>query len=207
MSVPNKFDLIKSELEASFDSGDAPVLTVFGSARVQPNSELYQCATKLTNRLAERYTILTGGGPGLMQAAAEGQKSCENPAGKSDAVAISLPFEEEPNPHLDTVHTMEYFFTRKLQLINRADAFLVLPGGWGTMDEISEVITLIQCKKIKRKPIMFYNYEGYWSTFFKHIDTQMEYGMSKYTDLADIAITDDIDEICGVLLQAKLNSK
>ena len=135
----------------SFDF-EQPCVTVFGSARFRAGHEYYELAREMGAGLAEAgYAVLTGGGPGLMQAANQGAREA---GGLSLGCNIRLPSEQEPNPYLDKFIEFEHFFVRKVMLVKYSSAFVVMPGGFGTMDEAFEVATLIQTGKLDRFPIV-----------------------------------------------------
>lgn len=145
-----------------------PCVSIFGSARTKPDHEFYQLAEDIAFKLTkEGYGIITGGGPGIMEAANKGAKTA---GGKSVGLNIELPFEQSSNPYIDSdkLITFDYFFVRKLMFIKYAQGFVVLPGGFGTMDELFEALTLIQTKKIAKFPIVLVGRE-YWSGLFEWI--------------------------------------
>jgi uncharacterized protein (TIGR00730 family) len=136
-----------------------PCVTVFGSARIGEGEPSYETARLLGTALARAgYAVMTGGGPGLMEAANRGAKEA---GGYSIGCNIRLPWEEKPNPYLDDFVEFEHFFIRKLMLIKYSTAFVILPGGFGTLDEAFEVATLIQTGKLKRFPVVVMNSEFY----------------------------------------------
>ncbi len=181
---------------------DEPKVTVFGSARTPVDDPNYQLAKAFSARMAERgWGVITGAGPGIMQAANEG-------AGPehSYGVNIRLPFEAAANPYLDPARTInfKYFFTRKLGFVKEAHGFALFPGGFGTMDEAFELLTLIQTGKSDLHPIVLLEAEGtgYWSAWSEFVDRQLVGARlispddrSLYIITSDI--TDAIDEICG----------
>lgn len=129
-----------------------PCVTVFGSARFEEDHRYYVLAREVGRRLAEAgFAVMTGGGPGVMEAANRG---CKDAGGYSIGCNIKLPMEQEPNPYLDKFIEFNYFFVRKLMLVKYSSAFVVLPGGFGTMDELFEVGTLIQTGKVERFPVV-----------------------------------------------------
>lgn len=138
-----------------------PCVSIFGSARTEPGTTYYLLAEEIAFKLTrEGYGIITGGGPGIMEAA---NKGAQKGNGKSVGLNIKLPFEQAPNPFIDYDKniTFDYFFVRKLMFIKYAQGFIVLPGGFGTMDELFESLTLIQTHKIGRFPIVLVGKE-YW---------------------------------------------
>lgn len=148
-------------------------VTIFGSARTEKTDEMYQKCLRFSKSLAENnYMVITGGGPGIMQAGNEGAGS-EN----SFAVNIRLPFEQKPNPIMyrnPRLVTYKYFFNRKVAFVKEADAIVVFPGGFGTLDEAMEVFTLIQTGKTSPKPlIMMDDDDGYWTLFFNFVKERL----------------------------------
>lgn len=145
-------------------------VTVFGSARIQPEHELYREATEITRGLGELgYSIITGGGPGIMEAASKG--GFESPS-ESIGVNIELPHEQHANPYLDRVVDFRYFFVRKVMFVKFSSGFVMMPGGFGTLDELFEVLTLIQTRKIEPVPVVFYG-RKFWEPLLEWMRTQM----------------------------------
>jgi uncharacterized protein (TIGR00730 family) len=135
-----------------FGDIDRPCVTVFGSARFAPGHRYYEMARRLGSLLAESgYAVMTGGGPGIMEAANRGAKEA---GGVSLGCNIILPKEQHENPYLDRFIEMDHFFVRKVMLVKYSRAFVVMPGGLGTLDEAFETLTLIQCNKVERFPIV-----------------------------------------------------
>ncbi|MBL0103502.1 MAG: TIGR00730 family Rossman fold protein [Bacteroidetes bacterium] len=171
-----------------------PCVSVFGSARTAPGHRFYQLAEEIAFKLTkEGYGIITGGGPGIMEAANKGAKTA---GGKSVGLNIELPFEQSSNPFIDPdkLITFDYFFVRKLMFIKYAQGFVVLPGGFGTMDELFEALTLIQTKKIGKFPIVLAGKE-YWSGLLTWIKTTLvEEKMIDPKDLNLLYIADSADE-------------
>ena len=138
-----------------------PCVSVFGSARTKEDNPYYQVAIEVGEKLAEAgYGIITGGGPGIMQA---GNQGAFQAGGKSVGLNIDLPFEQNHNPFIDAEHnlTFDYFFVRKVIFVKYSQGFVILPGGFGTLDELFEAITLIQTKKINKRPVVLIGHE-YW---------------------------------------------
>ena len=152
---------IQAELVEGFDTL-APVtkgVSIFGSARTAPKDPHYVAAVETARRLAKAgYAIITGGGPGIMEAANRGARLAK---GRSIGCNIELPFEQGANPYVDTLVNFRYFFVRKTMFIKYSNAFIVFPGGFGTLDEAFEALTLIQTGKIYRFPVVFFGTE-YW---------------------------------------------
>lgn len=168
-----------------------PCVTVFGSARFSDGHEYYDLTRKVGASLANiGFTVMTGGGPGLMEAANRGAKDA---GGRSVACAIMLPFEQDLNPYLDKFLSVRYFFVRKVALVKYSYAFVVVPGGFGTLDELFEALTLIQTGKISGFPIVVLGTE-YW----KNMEAQLKFmAKVKSIDLKDLdllLITDSIEE-------------
>jgi uncharacterized protein (TIGR00730 family) len=137
-----------------------PAVTVFGSARSKPGSTDYQAAYDMGATLARAgYAVVTGGGPGDMEAA---NKGCLEASGHSVGLAIELPFELKPNPYLTTTLSFRYFFVRKVMFVKYSQAFVIMPGGFGTLDELFEAVTLIQTRKVKPFPVILAGDDGYW---------------------------------------------
>ena len=149
-----------------------PCVSVFGSARTKPDNRYYQIGIEVSRLLAEGgYGVITGGGPGIMEAA---NKGAQDGGGKSVGLNIDLPFEQNNNPYIDQEHNLEfdYFFVRKVMFVKYAQGFVVLPGGFGTLDELFEALTLIQTKKINNRPVVFIG-KAYWSGLIDWIKTTM----------------------------------
>ena len=135
-------------------------VAVFGSARSAPGSADYQNAEAMGRALARAgFAVITGGGPGDMEAANKGALSAN---GESVGLAIELPFETEPNPYLTTKVSFRYFFVRKVMFVKYSQAFVIMPGGFGTLDEMFEAITLVQTKKVKAFPVVLAGDDEYW---------------------------------------------
>ncbi|GCC50390.1 TIGR00730 family Rossman fold protein [Chryseotalea sanaruensis] len=168
-----------------------PCVTFFGSARFDGNHEYYQLTKKAAGEVAKLgFTILTGGGPGLMEAANRGAKEV---GGKSVGCNIMLPVEQKPNAYLDKWVMIKYFFVRKTLLVKYSFAFIVLPGGFGTLDEFFEALTLTQTKKIKQFPIILL-VRSYHSDLLNHIEQMKKNQTISKEDLDLILVTDSIEE-------------
>lgn len=168
-----------------------PCVTFFGSARFDEGHEYYQLTRKLAGEIAKLgFTILTGGGRGLMEAANRGSKDV---GGKSVGCNIVLPMEQKPNAYLDKWVNIRYFFVRKTLLIKYSFAFIVVPGGFGTLDEFFEALTLTQTKKINQFPIIVFN-RSYHKDLLEHIDLMKKKRTISDEDLSLILVTDSIDE-------------
>ncbi len=168
-----------------------PCVTVFGSARFDDQNEYYIKAREIGSKIARLgFTIMTGGGPGIMEAANRGAKDVK---GKSVGCNIELPFEQNPNPYLDKWVTIKYFFVRKTLLIKYSYAFIVMPGGFGTLDELFEALTLIQTKKIKNFPIVIFDTQ-FHKDLIEYIDSMKKAGTISPEDLDLMLVTDSVDE-------------
>lgn len=171
-----------------------PCVSIFGSARTKPEHPYYQLAEEIAYRLTkEGYGIITGGGPGIMEAANKGARTA---GGKSVGLNIELPFEQSSNPYIDRdkLITFDYFFVRKLMFIKYAQGFVVLPGGFGTMDELFEALTLIQTKKIGKFPIVLVD-KDYWQGLMDWVTkTFIKEGMIDKNDMNLFKVADSADE-------------
>jgi hypothetical protein len=172
-----------------------PCISIFGSARTKPDSKYYSMARELARKLANLgYGIITGGGPGIMEAGNQGAQEGE---GASVGLNIDLPHEQEPNKFIDreTLINFNYFFVRKVMFIKYAQAFVMFPGGFGTMDEAFEVLTLIQTRKIKNVPVILFGSE-FWNGMFDWLKTVMLEEWKNITgeDLRLINIVDSVDD-------------
>jgi hypothetical protein len=145
-----------------------PAVTIFGSARTQPGSPDYESAYAMGKTLAQNgYTVITGGGPGDMEAA---NKGALDAGGSSVGLAIELPYELKPNPYLTKTLSFRYFFVRKVMFVKYSQAFVIMPGGFGTLDELFEAVTLIQTKKIRPFPVILVGEDGYWEGLIQWIN-------------------------------------
>lgn len=171
-----------------------PCVSIFGSARLKEDSKYYKMAVEIAEKITELgFGIITGGGPGIMEA---GNRGAFNAKGKSIGLNIELPFEQHFNPYIDKNYSMDfnYFFVRKVMFVKYSQGFIVMPGGFGTLDELSEALTLIQTHKIGEFPIVLVGSE-FWSgllDWFK--GTLLEQGMISEADLSLYRIVDTADE-------------
>lgn len=176
-------------------------VTIFGSARFKPDHPYYKLAYEMGRLLAEEgFTVMTGGGPGIMEAANRGAKDGK---GKSIGCNIRLPAEQHPNTYLDEWITFRFFFIRKVMLTKYSLAFVVMPGGFGTLDEMFEMATLIQTGKIKNFPIVLMC-KSFWEPLIKYMqDTLVAQGTISPADLAKLIVTDSPSEAIAYIKQFK----
>ncbi|WP_276479799.1 TIGR00730 family Rossman fold protein [Paraflavitalea pollutisoli] len=168
-----------------------PCITVFGSARFKEDHIYYEKAREFGRRIAETgFSTMTGGGPGIMEAANRGAFEA---GGESVGCNIQLPFEQKPNPYLHRSITFEYFFVRKVILVKYSYAFIIMPGGFGTLDEFFETLTLVQTKTITQFPIVLFG-KDYHKDLWDYIMYMAEEGTIAKEDLNLVLLTDDVDE-------------
>ncbi|HMZ45241.1 MAG TPA: TIGR00730 family Rossman fold protein [Chitinophagaceae bacterium] len=168
-----------------------PCITVFGSARFKEDNEYYIAAREFGKRIAQLgFTTMTGGGPGIMEAANRG--AFEN-GGYSIGCNIKLPFEQKENPYINKSYTFNYFFSRKVLLVKYSYAFIIMPGGFGTMDELFETLTLIQTKTINNFPVVLYG-KKYFQPLINYIEEMIEQKTISKEDLNLLLVTDDFEE-------------
>jgi uncharacterized protein (TIGR00730 family) len=176
-----------------------PCVTLFGSARFNPENQYYRMAAEVTKRITEKgFGVITGGGPGIMEAA---NKGAQQSNGKSVGLGISLPFERGLNEYVDTNYAIHfnYFFVRKVMFVKYAQGFIVFPGGFGTLDEFFEAMTLIQTQKVTRFPIVLVGVD-YWEGLVDWIqNTLITREAISEEDLDIFSLTDDVDEIIEVI--------
>ncbi|MEK6704204.1 MAG: TIGR00730 family Rossman fold protein [Bdellovibrionota bacterium] len=174
-----------------------PAVTVFGSSRFGEDNPYYNLAKDVGAALAgEGFAVMTGGGPGIMEAANRGAKEA---GGLSVGCNIILPHEQTPNPFLDRVITFRYFFVRKVMLVKYSYAFIIMPGGLGTLDEMSEAMTLIQTGKLYDFPVILVG-RDYWAGLYDWIrDTLVKSGAVAVEDLNFIHLTDSPEEVIAVI--------
>ncbi len=173
-------------------------VTIFGSARRKPSDKYYQLAEEVAYLLSNQgVSIITGGGPGIMEAGNKGAQRGKN--GKSIGLNIELPFEQKPNQFIDWVKNFHYFFIRKVMFIKYAKAMIIFPGGFGTMDELFEVLTLIQTKKVTPMPVILVG-RDFWQPWIKLIEELMvESNSISKDDLKLFTITDDPKEVLAIV--------
>ncbi len=193
---------IMSEFVEGFDelAHIPPSVAIFGSARVKPDDPAYAAAVLTARLLAEAgFGIITGGGPGIMEAANKGAQEGEN---FSIGCNIELPFEQRPNQYLDISLDFRYFFVRKTMFVKYSNAFIIFPGGFGTMDELFEALTLIQTKKVNYFPVILYD-SKYWAGLVNWIhDTMLTTNKVGAEDVKLLRLSDDPQEICDLVIEA-----
>jgi uncharacterized protein (TIGR00730 family) len=188
---------IMSEFVEAYDrmAKIGPCVSIFGSARTKEENPYYQESVALAEKLAIRgYGIISGGGPGIMEAA---NKGAQQGKGASVGLNIDLPFEQNHNPYIDPQHNLEfdYFFVRKVIFVKYSQAFVIMPGGFGTLDEFFEAMTLIQTKKIRRRPVVLFG-SDYWKGLLSWVEETMlkkEHNISA-EDLNLFAVVDTVDD-------------
>ncbi len=190
---------ILSEFVEGFDALAAvgPAVSVFGSARMHEDHPTYAAARELGRKLADLgYAVITGGGPGIMEAANRG---CHEAGGLSVGCNIELPMEQGLNQYVDLGVEFRYFFARKVMFVKYADAFVIFPGGFGTLDELFEALTLIQTKKVQDFPVILFGHD-YWGALVDWIrGTLLEEAAISAEDVDLLRITDDTDEVCTII--------
>jgi hypothetical protein len=173
-----------------------PCVTVFGSARFDENHRYYKMAREVGRYLAESgFTVMTGGGPGIMEAANRGAKDVK---GRSVGCNIVLPHEQKPNPYVDSWIDFEYFFVRKVMLVKYSYAFIVMPGGFGTLDELFEVATLIQTGKVENFPVALMGVD-YWTPLIDQLKLMVNEKTIDPLDLSKILISDSPGEVVSAV--------
>ncbi|MFT4147353.1 MAG: TIGR00730 family Rossman fold protein [Micrococcaceae bacterium] len=194
---------IQSEFVEGFGSlaEIGPAVSIFGSARTKPGTPFYDMGVEVGKKLAEAgFAVITGGGPGAMEAA---NKGANEGGGKSIGLGIELPFETGLNEYLDLGINFRYFFVRKTMFVKYAQGFIVLPGGYGTMDELFEAITLVQTEKVKSFPIVLMGKE-YWQPLLDWSkNTLLPAGTISEKDMQIFTTTDDVDEAVQLMTKAK----
>jgi len=170
-----------------------PCVSIFGSARVHPGEETYEKTVEIARKLAENgFHIITGGGPGIMEA---GNKGAREGGGRSVGLNIHLPLEQAANPFADIKLSFNYFFVRKVMFVKYAQAYIGMPGGFGTLDEIFEAITLIQTKRIKPFPVILFG-SGYWKPLWDWIEKHLlKQQMISPEDMELVTILDSPDDV------------
>lgn len=195
---------IMAEFVEGFESMDriGPCVSIYGSARTKPDNRYYKLTEEIAGKLThEGFGIITGGGPGIMEA---GNKGAHYEGGKSVGLNIELPYEQSHNKYIDQdkLINFNYFFVRKVMLVKYAQAFIFMPGGFGTLDEMFEALTLIQTHKIERVPVILVG-KDYWKGILKWMDKVM-LGEEKNISPEDMDLfflTDDADEVVKHITQ------
>src|SRR3989440_11164042 len=194
---------ILSEFVEGFDALNdvGPAVTVFGSARSRPNDPYYIAGRKLGGALANRgFAVITGGGPGIMEAVNRG---CHEAGGLSVGCNIELPHEQSLNPYVDLGIEFRYFFVRKTMFVRFARGFVIFPGGFGTLDELFESLTLAQTGKIDHFPVVLFG-KAYWEGLLSWLNDQtLARDLVSIEDLKLLSVTDDIEEAAEIATRAR----
>jgi len=190
---------IMAELVEGFEALNniGPAVTIFGSARLEPGSEYYNKCLKVSEGLAkDGFAVISGGGPGIMEAA---NKGAQNANGTSIGLNIELPMEQTPNSFQDIKVDFRYFFVRKLMFVKYAVAYVIFPGGYGTMDELFEALTLIQTKKIRSFPVVLVG-RDYWRGLIEWMKSSvLANGAISPEDIDLMHIVDEPEEVCAII--------
>jgi uncharacterized protein (TIGR00730 family) len=202
LSDEQRVGRIADELREGFAAlaGVGAAVSVFGSARTPADDPEYELARRTTQMLGERgLDVITGGGPGAMEAANRGARD----AGvRSIGLGIDLPYEQSMNEYVDLPLTFHYFFVRKVMFVRYASAFVAFPGGFGTLDELFEALTLIQTGKIRHFPVVLVGTD-YWSGLYAWVhDRLAAEGKIGPSDTGLLSLTDDLDEVCDLVASA-----
>jgi uncharacterized protein (TIGR00730 family) len=206
--INERIDRIEDEFKKGFNfiKGHERSVTFFGSARTGENESDYILARSLANRIAKEinYAVVTGGSAGIMEA---GNRGAYEAGGKSLGLNIVLPEEQSSNQYLTDGLDFEYFFTRKVCLTFSAEAYIYLPGGFGTLDELFEILTLIQTEKIEKRPVILYGRE-FWNNLEKFIKENLLAGEKISPEDLDLyTITDNEDEVIEIIKNAPIRLK
>jgi uncharacterized protein (TIGR00730 family) len=193
--------MIAEEFRQGFeavDTIDRPAVTIFGSARIRQDDPVYEQARETGRRFAERgWAVVTGGGPGVMEGANRGAQEA---GGLSVGFNIELPHEQQSNPYLDLSLTFRHFYARKTMFVKAAEGFVVFPGGFGTVDELFEALTLIQTGKVFHFPVVLVG-SDYWAELLGWVREELlADGMISREDLDLLFVTDDLDEAVSQVL-------
>ncbi len=190
---------IMSEFVEGFEvlSELGKAVSIFGSSRVKPNNKYYKLTEETAYLLAkEGYAIITGSGPAIMEAANKGAKRA---GGHSVGLNIQIPHEQKPNKYVDTLLDFRYFFVRKVMFVKYAKAFVIMPGGYGTLDEFTEAINLIQTERIDKFPVILFGSE-YWKGMLDWLrDTVLKNGSIDKEDLKIFTVVDEPKEVVEVI--------
>src|SRR5213076_1753118 len=191
---------IMAEFVDSFEtlSQVGPAVTIFGSARAARSDSWYKAAVELGRELAKHdFAVITGGGPGIMEAA---NKGAAEGKGKSVGLNIELPFEQKPNRYANVPIHFHYFFSRKVCFVKYSNGFVFLPGGFGTLDEFFEIITLVQTQRIPRFPLILFG-SHYWKGLLQWLQATVEHNrFINPDDLALLTLTDDVREAIELIV-------
>jgi uncharacterized protein (TIGR00730 family) len=195
---------VKQIADEFFEGFDAvadlptPAVSIFGSARVEEGHPAYEAARDVARRFAEHsFVVVTGGGPGVMEAANRGAK---DGGGLSVGFNIVLPHEQESNPYVDVGLTFKHFYVRKTMFVKAAEGFVIFPGGFGTLDELFEALTLIQTGKILNFPVVLFDTD-YWAELLGWIESELlADGMVSPDDLELLHVTDDPEEAVRIVV-------
>lgn len=207
-AVNNHIELIAKEFRQGFDflKKYPKTVSIFGSARLKPGTEYYEETLKLSGQIVRElgYAVVSGGGPGIMEAASRGAIDAH---GASLGLLVSLPHEHSHNQYLTDMVKFAYFFTRKVMLFFTAEAYVFFPGGFGTMDELFSVITLIQTGKIPKVPIILFG-DGYWTDLDKFIRKNMVEKNQTINpeDVNLYEITDSVDRVIDIVKSAPVST-
>ncbi len=197
-----RLDRIRAEIDAAFDAlrDVEEGVSIFGSARVEENHPWYELTRETAACLTKHgYTVITGGGPGLMEAANRGAKGA---GGESIGLNIELPHEQHANPYLTRSLNFHYFFARKLMFVRYARAFVIMPGGFGTLDELFESLTLIQTNRIHHFPVILVGSE-FWAPLLEWIDRGLEdHGLISPGDKELLMVADEPEQVCEHVIRA-----
>ena len=177
---------------------DRPAVTLFGSARLGEGHPFYEAARAVGRRFAERgWAVITGGGPGLMEA---GNRGAQEGGGLSVGFNIELPHEQDANPYLDISHTFQHFYARKVCFVKPAEGFVIMPGGFGTLDELFEALTLIQTGKVLHFPIVLFDTD-HWAEMLGWVRKELlEDRLISPSDVDLLSVTDDVEEVVEIVV-------
>jgi uncharacterized protein (TIGR00730 family) len=202
-ALPENVLSIAQEFQAGFsavDKIDRPAVSIFGSARIREDTDEYEAAREVGRKFAEQgWAVITGGGPGVMEAANRGAKEG---GGLSVGFNIELPHEQGSNAYLDIAYTFKHFYARKVCFVKPAEGFVIFPGGFGTLDELFEALTLIQTGKAQNFPVVLIGTD-YWGEMIDWIKGEMlPDGMISPDDLDLLHVTDDLDDAVRTILDS-----
>ncbi|ATC98537.1 MAG: TIGR00730 family Rossman fold protein [Pseudoalteromonas spongiae] len=190
---------IISEFADGFDklSDTGPAISIFGSARLEPSDTYYQATVDIAKRFVEEgFAVISGGGPGIMEAANRGATN-----GKSIGLNIELPHEQVPNPYQNQPLDFRYFFTRKVMFLKYSMGYICMPGGFGTLDETFESLTLLQTGRISKMPIVLFGSE-FWQGLVDWMQAQLvKKGLIDQSDFSLFTVTDDIEEAVAIIVK------